>query len=214
MRADANDAALPRFFLKAAAALVLVTGAWWFVADIVALPAAWVAKVVAQTVVSDLVRHATVGRDTLELETHMRLDMSQMRGAQPVPRGAVAELVVDARPAKYGYSLPLLLALLISGSRKRLARNAALGAVCLIPVQAFSLLMDLIKQAALGAGPGVTAQTGWGQWQLELVGYSYQLGVLLVPTLIPVLLWLWLDRQFFAAVLVEGWLRNAPVQDR
>jgi len=214
MQADANGAVLPRFFLKAAAALVLVTGAWWFVADIVALPAAWVAKVVAQSVFSDLVRHANVGKDTLELETHMRVDMSQVPGGKAAPRGMVAELVVDARPAKYGYSLPLLLALLISGSRKKLARNAALGAVCLIPVQAFSLLMDLIKQAALGAGPGVTAQTGWGQWQLELVGYGYQLGVLLVPTLTPVLLWLWLDRQFFAAVLVEGWLRNAPVQDR
>ena len=65
MQADANGAALPRFFLKAAAALVLVTGAWWFVADIVALPAAWVAKVVAQSVFSDLVRHGNVSRDSL-----------------------------------------------------------------------------------------------------------------------------------------------------
>jgi hypothetical protein len=214
MQADTNSAALPRFFLKAAAALVLVTGAWWFVADIAALPAAWVAKLTAQSVFSDLVRHANVGKNTLELETHMRVNMAQMPGGQAAPRGMVAELVVDARPAKYGYSLPLLLALLISGSRKKLARNAALGAVCLIPVQAFSLLMDVLKQAALGAGPAVTAQTGWGQWQLELVGYGYQLGVLLVPTLVPVLLWLWLDRQFFATVLVEGWLRNAPVQER
>jgi len=155
MRADTNSAALPRFFLKAAAALVLVTGAWWFVADIAALPAAWVAKLTAQSVFSDLVRHANVGKNTLELETHLRVNMAQMPGGQAAPRGVVAELVVDARPAKYGYSLPLLLALLISGSRKKLARNVALGAVWLrapFAVVVISATATAAGLRALGVG--------------------------------------------------------------
>ena len=36
-----------------------------------------------------------------------------------------------------------------------------------------------------------------------LLGY-----VLLLPTLAPVVLWLWLERSFFAAVLLDGWIRH------
>lgn len=204
---------LPRFFLTAALSLLLFTAVWWSVADWAARPAALVTKLVTESVFSDLVRRTHIGANQVELETRMRVDMSQMAGGKPLPAGVEAELSVEVRPAKYGYSLPLLLALLASGSRRRLVKRMLLGAACLVPAQAFSVVMDLVKQAALGAGPAVTAQLGWDQWQLELVGYGYQLGVLLVPTLSPVLLWLWLDKQFMAAVMIEGWLHSTTMRD-
>ncbi len=210
--ADSSPSPLPRFFLKAAASLLLMTALWWYVADWAAKPAAYLTKFVAESVFSDLVRRANVGKDQIELETRMTVDMSRMPGARPVPRGMAAELLVEARPAKYGYSLPLLFALLLSGSRRHLARRMLIGAVCLVPFHAFSLLMDVVKQAALGAGVAVSAQVGWSQWQFELVGYGFQLGVLLIPTLAPILLWLWLDKQFMATALLEGWLRHAQMR--
>ena len=42
------------------------------------------------------------------------------------------------------------------------------------------------------------------QWQMELIIYGYQMGSLVVPTLTPILLWLWMDRKFVADVLVRG----------
>ena len=38
---------------------------------------------------------------------------------------------------------------------------------------------------------------------------GYQVGSLLLPTLAPVLLWLWLERSFFAAVVLDGLMRRA-----
>jgi hypothetical protein len=43
------------------------------------------------------------------------------------------------------------------------------------------------------------------QWQLEALVYGYQVGSLVVPTLAPILVWLWLDRQFVSKVVVPAW---------
>ncbi|WP_338071795.1 exosortase H-associated membrane protein [Acidovorax temperans] len=42
------------------------------------------------------------------------------------------------------------------------------------------------------------------------VMYGYQVGSLVVPTLAPILVWLWLDRQFVAKVVVPAWKPSAP----
>lgn len=203
MRPDAGEqggSPLSGFFLKAAACLVLCTGAWWFVADALARPAALLAQIVLETVCTDWVRYAVVKPDYFGVETKLLVDASQIPGAN-APPGTVAELVVDARPSRYGYSLPLFLALLLAGSRRCFVRNALIGAACLVPFQAFSMFMDLLRQAALASGPKVSAQMGWAQWQLEAIGFGYQLGVLLIPPLLPVLLWGLLDQPFVRPLL-------------
>ena len=43
------------------------------------------------------------------------------------------------------------------------------------------------------------------QWQMEAIVYGYQVGSLVLPTLVPILLWLWMDRRFVNDVLVRGW---------
>ena len=44
--------------------------------------------------------------------------------------------------------------------------------------------------------------------------YGYRVGSLVVPTLAPILapilVWLWLDRQFVAKVVVPAWKPSAP----
>lgn len=40
--------------------------------------------------------------------------------------------------------------------------------------------------------------------------YGYQVGSLVVPTLAPILVWLWLDRQFVTKVVVPAWKPSAP----
>jgi hypothetical protein len=70
------------------------------------------------------------------------------------------------------------------------------GSLLLLPAQAFSLTLDLLKQMAI-AMPGGAPALGIAQWQLEAIGLGYQLGALVVPTLVPVLLWLWLDQAAF-----------------
>lgn len=212
MRADAA-APLPLFFLRAAIALAVVMAAWWGVKQWTALPAAWLTKWGAEAVFSDLMRQIDVENGQIVAESYLRPDPTRLAPGQR-PQGAQAVLVAELDVAKYTYGLPLLLALLLAGSRHRLLRQMLLGYLALLPAQALCNALVLASQIALSAGAAVSAQAGWSRWQLDLLAYGYQISVLLLPTLVPVLLWLWLDRRFFVAVLLEGWLRNAPMREQ
>ncbi|MDF1483771.1 hypothetical protein PY257_00950 [Ramlibacter sp. H39-3-26] len=189
---------LTRFFARAVAAFLAATALWWPVSDYASRPAAFVARVVLETAFDGWVRRTSSSPHKLEVETRLTVRMPQQPG---MPRNMVAELTGEVDPAKYGYSLPLLLALLVAGSRRHLLRNALVGAACLVPFHAFSIAATLLKDMVLGGGPGVLAQTGFAQWQIELLAFCYQLGVLLMPTLAPILVWLGLDCSFASTLL-------------
>jgi hypothetical protein len=55
----------------------------------------------------------------------------------------------------------------------------------------------------VAAIPGGARALGIAQWQLESIVLGYQLGSLMVPTVVPIMLWLWLDRLFVANVLLK-----------
>ena len=84
------------------------------------------------------------------------------------------------------------------------------GYALLLPVQAFSLTMYVLMQMVLYAQTSTRVLKA-AQWQVEAIVYGYQVGSLVLPTLAPILLWLWLDRQFFSEVVVRGWRQMAPI---
>ena len=60
----------------------------------------------------------------------------------------------------------------------------------------------LLKDLAFRSGAGGETFT---QFQLEMIAYGYQLGTLLVPTVAPIVIWLWLDHKYVTTVLFDGW---------
>lgn len=207
---------LARFFLLAAGVLVVLTLAWRPVSHVAAAPAAWLAAATMRVLFPDWVRSARGGVGRLEVETRLRVTPTAeqraqaLREGQAIPGNAVAELVLEADPARPGYGLPILLALLVAARGRRLVPRALLGAACLVPFQSYSLVTELLKQAVITGG--AAAQAGFNVWEVNLVAYAYQLGALLVPALAPVLLWAWLDRGFLAAIVLEGWLRRTDAR--
>lgn len=195
-------APLAGFFAKGVLWLVVLTALWAPLADWTMRPAAAVATAALQTVFPWWVRGGTYRDDTLEVGTRIRIEVA---GA---PRGAKAELIAETQPSHVGFGLPMLLALLLaSGGRNRL-RKSLIGITALIPCQAFSVFFAILKQAALGSGLAATVQLGFSPWQLNAIALCYQLGVLLVPTLAPILLWLRLEPGFLSALIFEGQLRR------
>ena len=117
-------------------------------------------------------------------------------------RQAVAELIAEVETARYAYGLPLFLALLFSARGRQIVRRALLGYAILLVPQAFSLVFSILKQVIVAGGS--PAALGVAAWQMEGIALGYQFGSLLLPTLAPVLLWLWFDRAFFSSIVVEG----------
>lgn len=128
------------------------------------------------------------------------------RVAIPVPSagGRRAEVTIDVNPARYAYGLPIFLALLLAARGPRRLMRGVVGYLVLLPAQAFSLSMYALMQLVLAAQVNARLLR-IAPWQLELLVYGYQVGSLVVPTLAPILVWLWLDRQFVAKVVVPAW---------
>jgi hypothetical protein len=189
------------FFFKGAIWLVVLTSLWSTVADWTMRPAVSVSYVALKTAFPWWVHDGEYKGDSYELGTRIQVVVAN------APPGAKGVLVADCKPARYGYGLPMLLALLLACGSRRLVRNAIIGALALIPFQAFSISFDLLKQVAVEGGAVAAAQTGFSAFSVNAIALGYQLGFLLLPTLVPIMVWLFLERDFLAAITTD---RQAP----
>lgn len=112
-------------------------------------------------------------------------------------------VMAKVAPARYGYSLPLLWALLLATGGPRRWLWLPLGGVILLPFQAYSLTMELWRQIVFSS-PGVASGMGFAQWQVDGIAIGYQIGVQLMPTLAPIFLWLAVDSDRLRPH-VQGW---------
>lgn len=201
MLALRRSATLMVFVLSALGWMVALTLLWTQVSRWTSYPVGALAHIALEQGAPMWVRSVQHSVGVMEVDTTI---------AVPVPSagGRIAEITVDANPARYAYGLPIFLALLLAArGRGRLPRALA-GYALLLPVQAFSLTMYVLMQMVLYAQASTRVLRA-DQWQIEAIVYGYQIGSLVLPTLVPILLWLWLDRQFFTDVVVRGWQQRA-----
>lgn len=192
---------LLRFFAEGVVCFLLLVAAWTQVAPWLAYPAGWMSHFALEVWAPRWVRKVNRTPQMVEVETRIAVSVPGMDRRQ-----GKAELVVDANPSRYGYGLPLYLALLIAARTRHFVRYALAGYVLLLFPQALALTMTLLRDIV--ANGGGAANLGVAQWQIEAIAFGYQLSTLLLPTLLPIVLWLWFDRAFLAAVVVDGWLRQ------
>lgn len=120
----------------------------------------------------------------------------------PLP-GQAAVLVPEVNPLIYSYGLALFLALML-GSRAAWWKLLAGAGLLLLP-QAWGVAFDFLAQVGIKLGPDVSLQTGLSQWRLEVIVLCYQLGFLIFPCLIPMVLW-----AMFCGHQLEELTRPAP----
>ncbi len=185
------------FVLSAFGWIIVLTGLWSQVSAWTSYPVGVLSHIVLEQGAPMWVREVHLKPGNMEVDTTV---------AVPVPGagGRWAEITVEVSPARYAYGLPVFLALLLAARGKGRMAKAAAGYLLLLPAQAFSLTMSLLMQVVLNAQTSVR-HLRVSQWQMEAIVYGYQMGSLIVPTLVPILLWLWLDRKFVNDVLIKGW---------
>lgn len=189
-----GTSSLPWFFARATFWFLLLVFAWLQVSARTSIPVAGIAHVALEYGAKDWVRKVGKSPGRLEVETRVQVT---------VPGQGTAELIVEADPARFAYGLPLFLALLLASRSRHLVRRALAGYVLLLFPQAFSLLFEVLKQ--IMAAGGNPLSLGIAAWQMEAIALSYQFGTLLLPTLAPVALWLWLEGDHVARTLGKGW---------
>lgn len=170
-------------------ALVVLIIPWYYVSPYLAAPVISVAGQLMDATfgwVTGFERHGTVGT----LLTSLKVLVNQ--GG----RMAVGELTPEVNYRTFGYGLVLFWALLIASRPAGLWKKMALGTLILVPSQVFSMCFRWLREAFLSSGADVIVQAGVPRWVLEIIAYFDQLGFLIITPLMPVILWLLLDRSF------------------
>ncbi len=179
---------LPRFVAKVFLWLPLCFGLWYFGTPLLVWPLGLLVKGVLSLGFGDFIAGVEVSHGTLTALTTLR--------PEHAPLGSKAVLVPEVNTLVYSYGLPLLAALMLAAGEPRWPLKLAFGALVLLVFQAVGVVSDVLRQVAIIAGPGVAAQAGFAQWQRELIVFVYQFSSLIVPAVVPAILWVVLDRNF------------------
>lgn len=138
---------------------------------------------------SDVVQHG----HSMEVTTHLLVNQ-----VAPDGRSGIGELILVQNPLLYGYSLPLFSGLAMAtpiSVRKRLLHFAIAFAVIWM-AQAVGVVAEAFKMLAFNSGAaGANAITNAGI-SPDVIALAYQFGYLILPAVVPVALWLGLNRQF------------------
>ena len=178
---------LARFLVKVFAWLPLAFAAWYFAAPVLLWPVKLLLELVARLGFADIVTAVEQNAATFTFVTLLKPgDVT----------GKTTQLIVDVDGLLYSFGLPLFAALVIAAHTPRWTRVLALGYAVMIPFIAFGVFADFLKDVTLAAGPLVASQTGFLGWQREAIAFSYQIGSLILPTIVPAIAWLLTHRAF------------------
>ena len=181
---------LARFILRTLAWLPVCFAIWFWTATYVAPVVGSLARVSIAAFAPRLV--TGLERDGIDLVFVTGLEI------HPAP-GQAALVLVDINPLVYTYGLGLFAALMLA-ARSRLWK-LAVGALSLLPFQAWGVAFDFLVQVGVTLGPEVAVQAAFTSAQREAIALGYQAGALIFPTLAPVALWACLNQPFLKGLM-------------
>lgn len=126
-------------------------------------------------------------------------------GELVVPAGQTAELSISARPMVYGYSIPLFFTLLFAFSARSTSGSLkAWALLVLLCGISFGTLMEMLKTVYFNLDPALLSHGQLGPWGSNALAVGYQLSTLILPSLLPVVLWFALSgRDLFGHYFAE-----------
>jgi hypothetical protein len=200
MNKGSSTGVIAIFFARALLCLGPLLALWYWAREWVVQPVAWLAEQAMLFFFSRWVLGSELHGVNQVLLTVLTL---------PHPSGRTADLAPEAVVLTYCYGLPLLVALFIAARAKGLWWKLPLCALAMLPFQAWGVCFSWLLQVAVQAGEYTRAKTYFSVWDQNLIALGYQLGFLLLPTLVPLLLWLYFERKFVITVAVEGAMQGS-----
>ncbi|MEO5701879.1 MAG: exosortase H-associated membrane protein [Casimicrobiaceae bacterium] len=183
-----------RFILRVLGWLPVAFAVWYFAAPLLVLPAGWLVQAVSHVGFGDLVRNVEQVRSTFTFTTTL-LPGRVLSGAA---------VTVEVNALLYAFGLPLFVALTLAAGEPRWWRTLAIGYVALLPVIAWGTLADFLKNIAITSGPAIASQTGFSGGQREIIAFAFQFGSLILPTVVPAVVWVVTHRKFLTQRIYRG----------
>jgi hypothetical protein len=209
---------IKRFMLAALLWLPLMFFLWFWFAGPLVWPVIQMAKLALLREWPQLFTSVTQGADLLDAHGRvlghpgylMQLSTAVMVNVAPpgaAPQFGFIEPVVN--PMIYGYSLPLFVGLVMATPLSVWQRvmQCSIGMPLIWVAQTFGAICESLKSVAIDAGASGAQAAQHAGLSLELIALCYQFGYLILPSLLPILLWIAANRSF-----IEALTRREPAE--
>ena len=144
----------------------------------------------------------------MEVATHVLVT------AAPGASAGAGQLLLSPNPMAYGYALPLYVALVLATplAEDTRWRQLLLGVTLIWPAQAFGVISESLKLLAFDSGDVGSAAVGAAGLNREAIALCYQFGYLILPAVLPPVMWLGLNRRFIDSLVGRAAEPAADVQ--
>ena len=201
------------FALKAALWLPLSFVVWFYGAVLWSWPAVRLARVVLTRAWPNLFSALAQGADVLDASGrvvahagYLLTLTTAVTVTVPGANGGVGVLEPTLNPMVYAWSLPLFgglaMATPLSTGRRALQFAFALAVIWL--GQAFGIVAESLKTLAFDAGPSGAAAIAQAGLDANAIALAYQFATLVLPAIVPVALWIGLNRAFIETLVGRG----------
>ena len=205
-------APLKRFLLAAVLWLPLAFFIWFWFAAPLCWPVIALVKSILPHAWPSLFTGISQGADLLDAQGRilahpgylMQISSNVLVNAAPAgqaPKFGFIEPVVN--PMIYGYALPLFAGLVLATPLTRLRRTAqiVLGALVIILSQTVGVIGESLKTVTIDVGAEGLKAAQQAGLSLNLIALWYQFGYLILPALVPAVLWIVLNRRFIESLI-------------
>jgi len=186
---------VPRFVLRALCWLPPAFAVWYFAAPLLLWPARLLVDLVVRVGFPDLVRAVEQAGTIWTFATTLK------PGQATAATGTIA---VDVNSLLYSFGLPLYAALVLAAREPGWPRRLAIGYAAILPFVAWGVLADFLKSVAIASGPLVASQTGFSALQREVIAFAYQFGSLVLPTVVPAIVWVVTHRAYLERLRMKA----------
>lgn len=184
-----NKTPIKKLFLNTILWLIPSLAVWYFIAPWLTIPLGWSAAHAMQSLFSWAQDGYQIQGTTVTLLTSIQI---------PDPAGAHSGRIALASPQidyrLYGFGLALFVALMLAKRPAHFLRGLLIGAIILFFFQSTGMAFGWLKQIIFNTGSAGITQTGFSHLQAQIIALGYQFSTLLLPTLIPIILWVFFNR--------------------
>lgn len=181
---------LRQFLLFAFALIVPCFALWTLIAGGIAMPVVGLTNMILQAWFPEVVDGLYIqGGDTVLLT-----QFGELNGRPIPPEQAEYQLGFAINPSILSYSLPFYSTLHFATQKKDYLLSFVSGVLWLYPLILLGLVCLCVKELMVGLGSLFFEQQGAYVPNGTLIALAYQLNVLIVPTVAPIILWAWQSR--------------------
>jgi hypothetical protein len=182
------------FALRVILWLPVMFGAWYYFSVLWIAPFAAMIDAVMVALLPGLLEAIVQDGNSLTVATSLSV----------IPAGssasAAGDIVFELNPLKYAYSVPLYSALVLASAGDDLSRLTRwiVGMVVLATVMLFGSSTDLLKILVFDLGAQTQPTGVLPLWTHDPIALAYQLGYLILPSVVPIMLWFTQFRDYWA----------------